>query len=236
MKRSIELPVTRNVAIPTMKNTIRSLFVLFIAMVLVAEAPAQAQRQSVQQVYDQAVKEFEAQNYEAAKAGFQKVLRSRPGYVYARNYLAKTESALKNPPPSTDTLEKKLAAIVVPKFTFEDATLGDILRYLTQKSEELSEGKVVANFIYKGPPADRENKALTLNLANLPMTEVIRYVGLQTGTRFTYEKYAVVGTPVGQAADESAQTQEASLQTAPATKSIFQQRAEKEAASKDPFK
>ncbi len=219
-----------------MKNIIRSLFALFIAMVFVAGTPAQAQQQSVQQVYDQAVKDFDAQNFEAAKAGFQKVLRSRPGYVYARNYLAKTEIALKNPPPSTDTLEKKLAAIVVPKFTFEDATLGDILRYLTQKSDELSGGKVVANFIYKGPAADRENKALTLNLANLPMTEVIRYVGLQTGTRFTYEKYAVVGTPVDQAVDKTAETQEASLQPAPATKSIFQERAEKEAAENNPFK
>ena len=219
-----------------MKNIITSLFALFIAVAFVAGTPAQAQQQSVQQVYDQAVKDFEAQKYVEAKAGFQKVLRSRPGYVYARNYLAKTESALKNPPPSTDTLEKALAKIVVPKFTFEDAMLGDILRYLTQKSEELSGGKVVANFIYKGPPADRETKALTLNLANLPMTEVIRYVGLQTGTRFTYEKYAVVGTPVDQAVDKTPQAQEASLEKTSTSQSIFQERAEKEAAQKNPFK
>jgi len=219
-----------------MKNFLTSLFALLMPMVFIAGTPAQAQQQSVQQVYNQAVKDYEAQNFDAAKAGFQKVLRSRPGYVYARNYLAKTEKALKNPPPPTDTLEKQLAGIIVPKFTFEDATLGDIMRYLTQKSDELSEGKVVANFIYKGPPADRDNKALTLNLANLPMTEVIRYVGLQTGTRFTYEKYAVVGTPVGQAVDKTAQAREASLQKAPATKSIFQERAEKEAAEKNPFK
>lgn len=225
-----------------MKNIVTSVLALFIAMVLVAGSPLQAQQQSVQQVYDQAVKDFDSNNFEAAKAGFQKVLRSRPGYVYARNYLAKTEQALKSPPPATDTLEKKLAGIVVPKFTFEDASLGDILRYLTQKSEELSAGEVVANFIYKGPPADRDNKLLTLNLANLPMTEVIRYVGLQTGTRFTYEQYAVVGTPVGpttqsgQAVDSNAPAADASLQAVPAGKPIFDEQPEKEALPNRPLK
>lgn len=219
-----------------MKTVFTSILALFIALVFVAATPVQAQQQSVQQVYDQAVKDFNANNFDAAKAGFQKVLRSRPGYVYARNYLAKTEKALKNPPPSTDTLEKKLAGIMVPKFTFEDASLGDIMRYLTQKSEELSAGKVVANFIYKGPPSDRDNKLLTLNLANLPMTEVIRYVGLQTGIRFTYEKFAVVGTPVGQAAEKTLQSQDAGVPSTPASKSIFEQRAEKDAVEKNPFK
>lgn len=223
-----------------MKNKTLHLVVLLLALVFTTGDPAHAQGKSVQQVYDQAVIDYNAQNFEAAKAGFQSVLRSRPGYVYARNYLAKTETALKNPPPATDTLEKQLAALTVPKFTFEEASLGDVLLYLTQASTKISNGKVTANFIYKGPAADRENKLLTLNLANLPLTEVIRYVGLQTGTRFTYEKYAVVGTPSEKAQDvvnPTAATEEAKFDPLPARKSIFQQREDeaKAKAAQNPF-
>ena len=96
-------------------------------------------------------------------------------------------------------LEAKLAQIVIPGVMFEATHLGLVFEYLTQKSEELSGGKVVANFIYKGTDEEKTRKLVTLNLRNAPFTEVVRYVGQLTDTVFTYEEFAIVGKPAGAA-------------------------------------
>ncbi len=38
-------------------------------------------------------------------------------------------------------------------------------------------------------------QTVTLNLTNIPFTEVLKYVGQLTGTRFDIEKYAIVVRP-----------------------------------------
>ena len=223
-----------------MKKLIPAVF-LTLSLAFLAVSPASAQQQgraSLQSIFDKAEADFKAGNYAEAKAGYLAVLRAKPGYVYARQGLAKTEAAIKNPPKQNTTVEKSLSGLTIPKFKFEDASFGTVLEYLTQKSTELSGGKVTANFIYKGPAEDRDKKLITLSLANVPLTEVIRYVGAQAGVRFTYDKYAVVGTPLAEAqkADAAAAKEEASLQQ-PARKSFLEEREERERqAAQNPFK
>ena len=228
-----------------MKKLIPAVFLTF-ALAFVAVGPVGAQQQqkkvTLQSVFSKAEADFKAGKYEEAKGGYQAVLKARPGYVYARQGLAKTENALRNPPKQNKTVEASLSALTVPKFKFEGASFGTVLDYLTEKSTEISGGKVTANFIYKGPAEDREKKLITLSLANVPLTEVIRYVGAQAGVRFAYDKYAVVGTPLVEAqkaeaveAVEAAK-EEASLQE-PTRKSFLEEREEKERqTSQNPFK
>jgi hypothetical protein len=225
-----------------MKRLIPAVFVA-LAFAVAATIPVSAQQQekkvSLQSVFNKAEADFKAGKYAEAKAGYEAVLKARPDFVYARQGLAKTEAAIKNPPKQNSTVEASLAALIVPKFKFEDASFGTVLEYLTEKSTELSGGKVTANFIYKGPAADRDNKLITLSLANVPLTEVIRYVGAQAGVRFTYDKYAVVGTPLAEAqkAEAAAETakEEASLKEA-TRKSFLEEREEKERqAVRNPF-
>jgi len=150
---------------------------------------------SLQKIFNDAKANYEAGEFEKAAVGFRKVLQHQPGYVYARKYLTQTEAMLKKGTKTGISLEDKLAKIVVPSVAFEGASLGDVMTFLTVKSKEISGGTVVANFIYKGPKGDKDSKTVTLKLNNLPMTEVIRYVGQLSGTKFKYEEFAVVGTP-----------------------------------------
>lgn len=223
-----------------MKKMIAAVF-LSLAVAIFAANPVAAQQQkkvTLQSVFNQAEADYKAGKYAEAKTGYEAVLKARPDYVYARKGLARAEAALKNPPKEDQTMEAPLAALIVPKFKFEDASFGTVLDYLSEKSTELSGGKVTANFIYKGPIEDREKKLITLSLANVPLTEVIRYVGAQAGVRFTYEKYAVVGTPLAaaqKAAAAEAAKEEASLKDN-TRKSFLEEREEKERqANQNPF-
>lgn len=152
---------------------------------------------NLQQVFNTAKADYEAGRYEKAAVGFRKVLKHQPSYVYARKYLTQTEIKMKKGKVAV-SLEGKLAKLKMPSVEFDNASLGTVMAYLTQKSSEISAGKVIANFIYKGNNEDKESKMVTLKLGNVPMTEVIRYVGQLTGTKFKYEEYAVVGIPVTQ--------------------------------------
>ena len=53
---------------------------------------------------------------------------------------------------------------MIPQLNFTDAPIGDVLQYLTSRTEELTEGKFVPNFIYQGTPEQRQNTTLSLNL------------------------------------------------------------------------
>lgn len=80
--------------------------------------------------------------------------------------------------------------------------------------------------LYKGSNADKESKMVTWKLGNVPMTEVIRYVGQLTGTKFKYEEYAVVGIPA---------TQDARATKALEQKSQESSKPQFDDAPKDPF-
>jgi hypothetical protein len=169
-----------------------------IAALTLFTAGAQ-EKQSLQDVYSGAVKQFDAGQYQQALQGFQTVLKHQPNFVYARNYAAKCIEAIRKGGGNKQNLDAKLAAIILPSVSFEGTDLGLVFEYLTQKSEELSDGKVVANFIYKGTDDQKKNSLVTLSLRNTPFTDVIRYVGQLTNTEFKYEEFAIVAAPVGSA-------------------------------------
>jgi len=190
-----------------------ALAVMLIAGMMTAVVAAPS---NLQKVFNDAKAAYNAGEYEKAAIGFRKVLKHQPGYIYARKYLTQTEAKIKSGTKNTATLEDKLAKLKVTSVAFEDASLGMVMDYLSKKSEEISGGKVVANIIYKGPREDKESKTVTLKLSNVPMTEVIRYVGQLTGTRFKYEEYAIVGVPMTVVVRKEAEERELAGQKAAA--------------------
>lgn len=158
------------------------------------------EKKTVQDVYNESVKLFEAGQFQQALGGFQTVLKYQPNFVYARSYAAKCIEAIKQGQGAArPTLEAGLANLVLPSVSFEGTSLGMVMEYLTQKSEELSGGKAVANFIYKGTDEQKNGTTVTLSLRNAPFREVLRYVGQLTNTQFKYEEFAIVATPAGSA-------------------------------------
>jgi hypothetical protein len=75
---------------------------------------------------------------------------------------------------------------------FKEATLGSALDYLKQVVARVSEGKAAVNFIVQLPDDQVKTQTVTLNVTNIPFTEVLRYIGGLANVQFEYEKYAVV--------------------------------------------
>jgi hypothetical protein len=96
--------------------------------------------------------------------------------------------------------EKQLQALVLPQIQFRDATLGSALDYMKNQAAKLSNNKVAVNFVVQLPDDVVNTRTVTLNLANVPFTEALRYLGDLGGVSFTYEKYAIKVTPKAGAA------------------------------------
>jgi hypothetical protein len=104
--------------------------------------------------------------------------------------------------------EKQLSAIVLPKIEFREATLGSALDFLKQQVNKQSEGKTMVNFVLQLPEEQVKKQTVTLSLANVPFTEVLRYLGTLSGTTFTFEKYAITVRPAAGTAPATASSTE----------------------------
>ncbi|MDF1738838.1 MAG: tetratricopeptide repeat protein [Verrucomicrobiales bacterium] len=151
--------------------------------------------QSFKAAYDEGVRLYDAGNYEEALARFEIAVRANPRSPHARSYMIKSKTAVAQGLGSKKSMEKDLAKIIIPQINFEDAPIGDVLQYLAARTEELTQGKLRPNIIYKGSPEQRQNTLITLSVRNVPVTEALRYVGQISRTHFKYEEHAVVADP-----------------------------------------
>ena len=95
--------------------------------------------------------------------------------------------------PREQSVEDKLNSIVIDVINLDDATLDEVVEYLTIKSRQLDNFGDGINFVLKLDPEDQgaRNANVNLKLRNIPIGEVIRYVTRDTGTRFKVDTFAV---------------------------------------------
>ena len=118
------------------------------------------------------------------------MLLADPQNFGAKNFLKSIAIAEKKNKKSE--LSAQLAALIVPKVTFKEASLGSVLDYLKVKAAEISENKVSPSFVLQLPPDFAQQPPITLDLSNVPFTEVLRYLGELTSTKFEVQQYAIV--------------------------------------------
>jgi hypothetical protein len=160
----------------------------------------EAADQSVQQVFEEGKTLLYGGQTAAAAEKFQEVLRRDPRHAPARFYLAKATP--KDGGPKGNVLEQKMTQVMVGKIDFSDAPLGEVIEYIGDKTEELTEGAFRPNIVYKGPREDLTARRVTLKVSGIPMSEILRYVGEMTHTRFKYGEYAIEGIPAADVAAE----------------------------------
>ncbi|MFP6875163.1 MAG: Amuc_1098 family type IV pilus outer membrane protein [Verrucomicrobiales bacterium] len=91
------------------------------------------------------------------------------------------------------SVEDKLQSIFIDVINFDDATLEEVIEYLTIKSKQLDESRVGLNFVLQLDPADQlaRNANVNLKLRNVPVGEILRHITRDTGTRFYADAFAV---------------------------------------------
>ena len=140
---------------------------------------------------------------ETAKKNFQAVNKADPKNQVAIGFLRKiaVEEAKK---PAPSTTQKQLEKLMLPKVEFRDATFASVLDFLKQAATKNSDGKITVSFVMQ-IPEDQKTQTVTLSLANVPYSEVLRYLGELAKVEFVYDKYAIVVKPKsGAAAAETA--------------------------------
>jgi hypothetical protein len=164
-----------------------------------ALAPSlQAAGESLQQILSDAQTAYMRGDVATAKKNFQIVSELDPKNIIARNFLRQIAVAEARAPKGNE-MERQLSSVIMPKVEFQEATLASALEYLRQQVTKVSGGKSSVNFVVQLPP-EQVNAPVTINLRNVPVTEVIRYLGDLANLKFEYEKYAIKVTPKGGAA------------------------------------
>jgi hypothetical protein len=107
------------------------------------------------------------------------------------------------------TGERGLSRLILPSVHFREAEFSAVLEALRQQVEKVSGGKQAVNFVVQLPEAQAKT-AITLSLTNVPVTEVLKYIGTLANVTFTFDKYAIMVRPAGGGAPaEAPKTEEA---------------------------
>ncbi len=100
-------------------------------------------------------------------------------------------ASLVNQQSGSERITQKLRSITFPKVEFDGATLDEVVELLRVRSRDLDpEGKGVS-FVVSAPPEAR-SKPVSLNLLNVPMEELLRYVSEICGVAYKVDEHAVI--------------------------------------------
>lgn len=117
----------------------------------------------------------------------------------------------------TELMIARLNRLVVPKVNFRDAPIQAAIGFLREQSRALDseEGGKGVNIFLELPPRSADavptegqttapsfSDRITLNLSNVPLYEVLRYVAMQAGLKVKVEPFAVSVVPLNKLTDE----------------------------------
>jgi hypothetical protein len=164
----------------------------FCLLVMLATAPAVYSQSSPSTLFTEGQRAYLAGDTATARNKFEEVLATDPKHPGAINYLKSIEMTEKKNPKNV--MAGKLATLIVPKVSFKEASFDSVLDYLRVKAAEISQNKITPSFVLQLPPDFAKQTPITLELANVPFTEVLRYLGELTSTKFEVQQYAIVVT------------------------------------------
>ncbi|MFT4547973.1 MAG: hypothetical protein ACI8XO_004668 [Verrucomicrobiales bacterium] len=200
--------------------------------VLLAQGAAEATREAkvdYNQLYKAAVADYNSNRNLEAEAKFRKVLMKYPEHIQTKRYRAilkqrmRAEAAVPIP-------KRRLHKLVIDEINFRDATLAEVMEYVTAQAKTLSKGEVAPGLVIRGGDAVRD-RPLSLNLNSVPIDTLIDATAKLTNTQVVYGQYAITFTPLP-TAEELAQKAAKKLDKAEAQ---ARARAASESAQNDPF-
>ena len=105
----------------------------------------------------------------------------------------------------TQSINRKLDELIVPRINFTDATVREAIEYLRQRSEALDTEAMDAadrgvNIVLKLDQA-AASQTVTIDLANLPLREALTYITNLANLKFKVEPFAVLIVPINEATD-----------------------------------
>ncbi|MES2997220.1 MAG: Amuc_1098 family type IV pilus outer membrane protein [Verrucomicrobiota bacterium] len=115
--------------------------------------------------------------------------------------------------PDTPTISSKLDRIIIPKIAFDSATIFEAVNFLRSKAAELDTTEpdpaqrgfnITINLGAPDSPAAKAaaEQPINLQLTNVPVSHVLKYITEITRTSYTVDDFAVIINPAGFTSDE----------------------------------
>jgi hypothetical protein len=173
-------------------KTILCLTFLSLVTVLTAQeknTPVAA-KITIQELYQRAVTEMNQGKVAAAEQDFQAILRAQPQHpqaLYALNLLKSNRANY-----AARSRLHRMKAIQIDRVDYADASLTEALESLSAQVTKASADKFVPNFIVKDPQKKFESAQLTLQLQNVPASQVLNYIVDHVQAKVLYEEHAIL--------------------------------------------
>ena len=150
-----------------------------------------AHGETAAEIFTQGQAAFNKGDLEIAQKHFELVYQLDPHNAQAVAYINRIKaSGIGANATNRAKREKELGAVIIPKVEFREATLGTALEYLKQQAAKASPNIAPVSFVL--PDDSIKMTPVTISLGQVPLTEVLRYLGDLAGANVTYEQYAVV--------------------------------------------
>ena len=80
---------------------------------------------------------------------------------------------------------------MISELNVRDAPVTNVIEILRTESEKTSADKTAINFVWQAPESSKA-ATVTLNLHNIPLADVLKYVTESAGLRYRTDAHAVV--------------------------------------------
>jgi hypothetical protein len=125
-----------------------------------------------------------------AIAAYKTALKFHAGHAKARFQLG--EVKINAGSIKADAAEAKIGGIMIPAYQIEDATIQEALGLLAAMIEKQSKEEITPNFVVEDPGKKLTDAKITMNLKNVPVSAILKYIHAQTQTKIRYDEHAVV--------------------------------------------
>lgn len=89
-------------------------------------------------------------------------------------------------------MEAKIGGVMIPAFQVENITVQEAMDVLTVAIEKQSKEEIAPNFVIEDPNKKLAEVKITLNVKNLPVSAILKYIHAQSNTHARYDEHAVV--------------------------------------------
>lgn len=97
---------------------------------------------------------------------------------------------------SAQSIERRLAQIIVPRVTFNQASINDVINFLNIRSKELDPSPEKRGFNFVSRIGDTPTRDITMSVTDMPMLEVLRYACQLANVKFQISEFAITIVPL----------------------------------------
>ncbi|MDD5698134.1 MAG: M56 family metallopeptidase [Victivallaceae bacterium] len=119
------------------------------------------------------------------------VLFSVTGFLFLSEAKEKEKENAAKKELNDSALQRRLKSIVLGPLEFQNVSLSGVLYYLNDKAKQLDPEKKGVNFVVSSE-LFKQSPLVNLNVENMPLGEIIKYVCRIAGVKYRIEPYAVV--------------------------------------------